>query len=140
MPSDQDDLSAAQAFREARDAATPNWCNHYYRRRVFRNLRKWPEVSRGDLIAEFESFADADFAIAARNSDLPERVERLVREVSRLRNTLSITNLALSCIAKDNRLECRCGTHLYDDGEECPRCFASRAMQQITDVRQEQPQ
>jgi len=42
---------------------------------------------------------------------------------------LSIYKMALSAIAKDKYLKCKCGEYPYEDGEYCPKCTARFALQ-----------
>jgi hypothetical protein len=81
MPSDQEDLSAARAFSAARDAATPG---------TLKQTGVWQTAiaNHDGQIGAFVDSRDAAFFIAARNSDLPERIERLVAENERLKSRL----------------------------------------------------
>lgn len=40
----------------------------------------------------------------------------------------AVLRMALTAIAKDDDLECRCGVPPYTDGEPCPKCTAIQAL------------
>ena len=89
-----DHLSAAAEFKRLRDAATPGkWqslelvTHGETRRRVY-------TADNGSMFGVFDAIGfnnrehDANFIAAARNTDLPERIEQLVVEVARLQDEL----------------------------------------------------
>lgn len=58
------------------------------------------------------------------NSNIASNVLRLVEENRGLSLRLTVMSVAMRAIGSDDRLQCRCGTEDYSDGEQCPRCFA----------------
>lgn len=72
--------------------------------------------------------------LIAEHDKTPERsadaamLRLCLRDIDRLRIVAQSYRLALTAIAKDEALPCRCGEEPYTDGEECPTCTAETAL------------
>lgn len=70
MSNTPDHITALRALADAQAKATPHWSNYYNRHEVYQAQGLYPNVDRRIAsVAGFNKHYDADFAVAARNTD-----------------------------------------------------------------------